>query len=134
MRNKSDLNAITSQFVTRCENMPRISTSFTNPDYTSLKNFQDKINANVLSIMSYIIELGHLTLTRTPEDFIAATNNVAFVAPVNPGNAPPHPQTMATRLLQLTRLRRKNHSGCSKIKNYNSIVTAIPVQPSKIAS
>ena len=77
--------------------MPRISTSSTKPNYTSLKNFQDSIDENALSIMSYTTELGHLAITRSAEEFKAANNNVAFVTPVNPGSAPTPPQAMATR-------------------------------------
>ena len=47
--------------------------------------------------MSYSTELGHLAITRSPAEFETANNNVAFVTPVNPGNAPTPPQAMATR-------------------------------------
>ena len=96
MSHLSDMDAITSQFKTRSEDMPRISTSSTKPNYTSLKNFQDALDANAMSVMSYSTELGHLALTRKPEEFTAANNNVSFVTPTNPGNAPTLP-SMSTR-------------------------------------
>ena len=93
----SNLDAVTSQFETRSEDMPRISTSSTKPNYTSLKNFQDAIDANAMSIMSSTTELGHLALTRSPTEFTLANNNTAFVIPLNPGTAPTPPPRIGTR-------------------------------------
>ena len=92
----NNLDAITSQFETRSEDMPRISTSSTKPNYTSLKNFQDAIDANAMSIMSSTTELGHLALTRSPTEFTLA-NGTAFVIPLNPGTAPNPPPRIGTR-------------------------------------
>ena len=91
-----NLDAITSQFETRSEDIPRISTSSTKPNYTSLKNFQDSIDANVLSIISTTTNLGHLALTRSPTEFTAANGTVPFVIPTNPGTAPKPPPRIAT--------------------------------------
>ena len=93
----SNLDVVTSQFETRSEDMSRISTSSTKPNYTSLKNFQDAIDANALSIMSTSTELGHLALTRSPTEFTAANNRVAFTIPLNPGPAPTPPPRIGIR-------------------------------------
>ena len=71
--------------------MPRISTTSTKPNYTSLKNFQDAIDANALSIMSNTTKLGHMALTRTDTKFTAANATAAFSISTNPGNAPTPP-------------------------------------------
>ena len=83
----SNLDAVTSQFETRSEDMPRISTSSTKPNYTSLKKFQDAIDDNALPIMLTTIELGHLALTRSPTEFTAANNKIDFTILLNPGTA-----------------------------------------------
>ena len=70
----SNLDAVISQFETCPEDIPRISTSSTEPNYISLKNFQDTIDANALSIISTTTDLGHIALTRSSTYFTAANN------------------------------------------------------------
>ena len=85
------------QFETRCEDMPRISTYSTMPNYTSLKYIQDAIDVNALSIMIYTTELGHLVLTKAPAEFIATKGTVTFIIPTNSGNSPTPPPRITTR-------------------------------------
>ena len=47
--------------------------------------------------MSTTTELGHLALTRSPTEFTAANNKVAFIIPLNPGPAPTPPPRIGTR-------------------------------------
>ena len=77
--------------------MTCIITSSTKPNYTSLKNFQDVIDANVLSIISNTTNLGHPALTRSPTEFTATNGTFAFIIPTNPGTAPTPPHCIATR-------------------------------------
>ena len=88
MSNINALEAITAQFETKPEDMPRISTSSTKLNYTSLKLFQEALDANVMTITSNTTELGHLALTCSAEKKITANDDVSFVIPVSPSATP----------------------------------------------
>ena len=93
----NNLDTITSHLETRSEDMTRISNSSTKPNYTSLKNFQDSIDANTFSIMSATTELGHLALTRSPTELTAANNKVALIITLNSDTDPTPPPRIGTR-------------------------------------
>ena len=80
-----------AQFVTKPEDMPRISTSADKPNYTSLKKFQEHLDDNALTITSNTTELGHLALTISSADFVKANDTKAFKVPTSPGTAPTQP-------------------------------------------
>ena len=68
-----------------------MSTPTMAPNYTSIRKFQLALEENALSIQSHQSELGHLALVITDEAYLEANNDVAFVAPTDPGLAPPDP-------------------------------------------
>ena len=97
MSTQTGLDAITAQFETRIEDMPRISTSSSKPTYTSIKIFQEVIDANAMSISSFTTELGHLALTRKASEVKTANGGTSFIEPTSPGTAPAPPTRITTR-------------------------------------
>ena len=96
MLSPSGYDAITAQFETSIEDMPRISTASTKPNYTSLKIFQEALDGNALTISSQSTELGILALSRRKEEFEKANSGASFVAPTNPGDSPIVPDREST--------------------------------------
>ena len=88
MLSPSGYDAITAQFETSIEDMPRISTASTKPNYTSLKIFQEALDGNALTISCQSTPLGMLALSRSKEDYEKANNGIAFIAPTAPGDSP----------------------------------------------
>ena len=80
---------IISQFRISPDLMPKMSTPTMAPNYTSIRKFQLALEENALSIQSHQSELGHLALVITDEAYLEANNDVAFVAPTDPGLVPP---------------------------------------------
>ena len=74
MLSPSGYDAITAQFETSIEDMPRISTASTKPNYTSLKIFQEALDGNALTISCQSTQLGMLALSRSKEDYEKANN------------------------------------------------------------
>ena len=116
----------------------------TKPKYTSLKNFQDVIDDNALSIMSNTTEISYTALTRKATEFTAVNSTVAFIIPTNPGNVPTPPANIGTRASTAV-LTGDSTATVEKSdpykpqeairifqdKNRNTTVTTTPVQPSK---
>ena len=94
MLNRSSIENITGLFVTNTEEMPKISTPGERPTYTSLRKFQDKINANAIAIPSHqSLTIGHLGLVIPDAKYAAANNNTSWADPATPALAPRKPAT-----------------------------------------
>ena len=65
--------------------------------YTSIKNFQESLDGNVLNITSYTTDLVHLALTRKSEDFRATNNGLDFSAPTKLSSVPSTPNHITIR-------------------------------------
>lgn len=76
--------------------MPRILTKIDKPTYTTLKQFEDKLIENAMSIPSYDNNLGHLALVITETKFTAANGGQTFTTPEDPGRSPPMPAFAST--------------------------------------
>ena len=91
MTSKQELDDIVGLFTISPQNMPRISTSTTKPNYTSLKLFQDAINKQALCIPYEQTTLGALALVIPDAEFTTVNGGTPFVIPNNPGTAPTNP-------------------------------------------
>ena len=80
-----EFDGITRQFRIKPDEMPRMSTETTTPNYLSIRKFEQALRENALSISSYQTHLGHLALVVSPEEYKEVSNNIPFVTPVNPG-------------------------------------------------
>jgi hypothetical protein len=69
-----------------------VSDGVTPPTYQTLAILQKQLNANAQAIRSDRGggRLGHQALVNTPEKYLLKSNNVPFIAPVNPGPNPEH--------------------------------------------
>jgi hypothetical protein len=98
------------------------------PTNTSLKLLQRELNANAMSVSSNRgggIH-GHLSLTISPAEFQALTNNVVFVIPVYPGNAPFHPPGATNA--QITETNRQYKADLDEYRVFNNTEQALKRQ------
>lgn len=86
MLNKTSIENIKGLFYHKTEDMPRISSLGARPKYSSLHNFQDKLNNNAMSIPD--TEFGHLALVVSPTNFYKSNNYTTLVKPQPAGDKP----------------------------------------------
>ena len=85
MLNKVSIENIKGLFRTATEDMPAISTPGSRPTYTTLRRFQDKLNANAMAVPSHQSEtLGHLGLVISDTDYKVVNNTTSWVDPTKP--------------------------------------------------
>ena len=108
MSSSTELDAITVQFKTNPEDMPRISTSSSKLNYTSLKIFQEGIDANAMTTTSDTTELSHLELTQSADEMYIANGDVAFTTLTNPANTPTTPAHIDTHASTVALLLNPN--------------------------
>ena len=77
--------------------MPCISTGIDKPSYMSLKQFQDKLDENMLAVPNPTDTLGYLGLFITANEYTTLSDGIDFNIPEGPGVAPPHANTYANR-------------------------------------
>ena len=68
--------------------MPKMSTPTMAPNYTFIRKFQLALEENALAVQSHQSELEYFALVITPEAYLAANDNTAFVEPTDPGLIP----------------------------------------------
>ena len=86
MQTQSTIDDIKAMFSTLECDMPPISNPTEAPTYTYLEAFQDKLNANAMTIPSWTTYLGQLFLTIKATDFTTA-NGTATSVPIDPGSS-----------------------------------------------
>ena len=65
---------------------PSLTPSASRPSYATLTVWQKELSGNAASVISHLGDgrQGHLALTISEAKYLAITNNVAFVPPLNP--------------------------------------------------
>ena len=87
---------VQSYFRITPEDMPKLSTETTKPNYTTIKKFTEALEQNAMSVPSAQTELGHLALVISDADYTIANEGNAWIPPTNPGKAPTNPVPTAT--------------------------------------
>ena len=76
---------VVSYFTTKPEDMPKISTPTSQPNYQSITEFRRKLDENLLEVPSDTCNLGHLALAMKPDEFKQLNGGVPFEEPKDPG-------------------------------------------------
>ena len=75
--------------------MPRLSNDTEPPTFTTIKTFQQKLDANMMAIDSSTTDLGHLAIVTTDEEF-ETMNGGPYMVPTDPGPTAPNPAASIT--------------------------------------
>ena len=75
--------------------MPRLSTEIEPPTFTTIKNFLQKLDANMMAIDSTTTDLGHLAIVTTDKEF-DTMNGGPYIIPTDPGPTAPNPAASIT--------------------------------------
>ena len=123
---------ITSAFPTHV--LTPIADSQSRPSYASLCITQTELNGNAASVHSNLGDglHGHLALTIPIDEYLALTNNVPFVTPINPAGQPVHPAQVTGN--QITEINRQHLEQKQVFHTYhevdqalrNQIIAAVP--------
>jgi len=92
--NNSTENAL-ALFPHQPNEMPRLSTETEPPTFTTIKNFQQKLDANMMAIDSTTTNLGHLAIVTTDEEF-DTMNGGPYIVSTDPGPTAPNPVVSIT--------------------------------------
>ena len=87
------IEKIIGLFPTKTEDMPKISTPGNRPTYTSLRLFQDQLDANAMIIPYPKTLLGHLGLVLPPDTYKSVNNGTEWSDPEEPDEEPEEPDT-----------------------------------------
>ena len=92
MLNSTSIDNIVSLFKTKTEDMPKIYPNGEYPTHTTLRLFQDAINANAMAIPSPTNKLGHLGLVIGTEEYKnASPDGAEHITPTKPSDKPEEP-------------------------------------------
>ena len=80
---------VISFFPTKPDNMPKICTLTTKPNYQSITEFQRKLDANLLAVPCDTCTLGHLAIAVKKDEFKTLNGGKAFDEPTDPGPKAP---------------------------------------------
>jgi hypothetical protein len=77
---------MTAHNITSAFPHPSLTPSASRPSYATLTVWQKELSGNAASVISHLGDgrQGHLALTISEAKYLAITNNVAFVPPLNP--------------------------------------------------
>ena len=93
MTSHAQIDNIKAYFVYTTENVSKISTASSLPNYTFLQVFQDSINKNEMAVPVPDIDIGHAVLTMKTAHFTAA-NKSTYTDPVSSGTTTSNPSTV----------------------------------------
>ena len=117
MSTQTQIENFIALFCIQPEQIPKISSETTPPNYTTLSEFQDALDKNAMSIPTYAIDLCHLTLVISDAEFLLPNGCTAFTKPVNPEVEPAHllleyqqEQVRETHPIPLTHFRSRSDS------------------------
>ena len=111
---------ILSQFRISPDQMPKMSTPTTAPNYTTIRKFQLALEENALSVQSHQCELGCLALVIKPEEYLLANNNQGFTEPTDPGLIPPDPTVgISTRTSAATDVAVLPYTTAATMRTFN---------------
>ena len=89
---KITIDHIKGLFPTATANMPKISTTGSRPNFTTLTKFQDALNKNAMVIASNETKLGHLGTVLNSNKY-KKVNGKVWKDPVEPNSEPSKPKT-----------------------------------------
>lgn len=87
---QTHIDNLKAYFVISSNDIPKISTPNTPPNYTLIHSFQVAINENVIALPAPNIHLGHASLTMKKVHFTTA-NSGTYTYPISPGDIPRKP-------------------------------------------
>ena len=119
MATQSDIDNITALFLTKQEDMPRISTRTDKPTYLSIKKFHDRLQENAMAVPSFTTDLGHLALVIPANEFTEANEGDVFVPPLNPGLSPTMPTFTSATLPAQPAITRTGAAAAAAIPTAN---------------
>jgi hypothetical protein len=98
------------------------------PTVASLRKLKQEITANAISVYSIggNGRLGHYALVVDNATYLAASNNIAFIAPVHPGANPVHPA--AATGPQITEINRRYKAELAEFNTYHMTDAALKKQ------
>ena len=123
MATAAGITSIQSFFQIAPEEMPKMSTATSKPNYTTIKKFLEALEQNAMSIPSTQSELGHLALVISDTDYTIANEGTPWKDPTNPGNSPTNP--VPTTALTSTGVATRSTSEASTEPN-NQAITMLP--------
>ena len=89
-------NEVATYFRIKPDEMPRLHEPNCTPTYSTMEKFQEAIDDCALTIPSWAPILGHLALVIARAEYEEANDGNPWTPPVNPGEAPTAPPTIAT--------------------------------------
>ena len=87
---------VESYFITKVEDMPKMCDHQTKPNYDTIDAFQQKLDENLMAIPVVTSNLAFLGIAISSTEFATISNDddAVFLAPTDPGVAPPDPSSI----------------------------------------